>query len=244
MAADNSQPGKKAKKVGMITAYYAAETFKLHGRKYQKGQLVWDTSDTYNRIVDADETNYLFVMGEGCETDCETILPKVMVNTKTYEMNELTEENAGYNTVFKSEDGLTARLFLADFNGHYCRSYDDHQVLEDVTSRLGEAYVLSFETRVPFTNDLYLFEDFVETENGILRLYINDPSREIEILGYIADLWDTPSGWEPPSAYDKDGLLLTDLWQNLDMPSSASVAYIADLDALYIDGRLYYRTEQ
>ncbi len=50
IAADNSQPGKKATKAGMLTAYYAAETFELNNIVYQKDQLVWDTNDTLDAL--------------------------------------------------------------------------------------------------------------------------------------------------------------------------------------------------
>jgi len=244
LGANNSQPGKKAKKVGMLTAYYAAETIELNYREYQKGQLIWESNDPNNRIVEADEANYKYVVSVGCEVDCDYKLPKSKVYTKTYEMNELTAENVGYKAVYKSEDGLTARIFLFDFNGHYCRSFDGEKVLEDVTEKLGESYVLSFQTKEPSTGDVYLFEDFVEQENGILRLYAKDSSTEKAVCGYIEDLWVNASGWEAPSAFDKDGLMLTDLWQNIDMAEQAPVAYIAELDALHICGRLYYRMQQ
>ncbi len=244
IAADNRLPGKKATKVGMLTAYYAAETFELNNNVYQKGQLVCDTNDTLNKIEEADEANYKFVLGEGCEIGCDFQLPKAKVYTKTYEMNELTTENVGSEAVFKSEDGLTARIFLADFNGHECRSYGGKEVYKTVTKALWESYVLSFQMKVPGSDDIYIFEDFVEEVNGHLLLYVDNSSTENIIYGYIADMWINPADWEAPSAFDKYGLLLTDLWENADMPDSASVAYIAALDALYLNGRLYYRSQQ
>ncbi len=240
--AADGQPRPKAAKVGVLTAYYAAETFELNYMNYPKGQLVWETNDTTNKLVETDGDNYKFVLGEGCEEDCDYILPKAKLYTKTYEMNELTTENIGPAAEFRTEDGLTARIFLADFNGHECRSYDGKPLPKEVTEGLWESYVLSFQSRVPGTYDIYVFEDFVAVQNGTLSLYTTDPDSGVS--GFIADLWETPADWQAPSAFDRDGLLQTDLLQNADMPWTASVAYIADLDALYLNGGLYYRVQQ
>lgn len=43
------------------------------------------------------------------------------------------------------------------------------------------------------------------------------------------------------SAYSGDGKLLTDQWEIPDIPNELSIAYLAEENALYIDGVLYYR---
>lgn len=240
----------QAEEVGMLTAYYATEDFKTeNGPEYKKGQLICDSNDPINRIVEQDGNNYRY---EGDETGAEYswLLPKSKVEKKTYKMNQLPVNSIGDKAYFVSESGCVARIFWSNSNGHHFFNWNgkEEQYREEI--RYKECYVLSVELINFFNNKKYIFEEQLEEKRGSLRFYVDyggeDPNncryRECPI-GLIEEEWCNKEGWDAnKSAYDADGKLLVDQWESSDIPDEISIAYIADLDALYINGILYYRT--
>ena len=77
---------KKVPVVGVLTAYYALEDFNADGSEYKKGQLICDSNDPMNRIVDREADNYRYEGDDGGEP-YSCLLPKSKVEKKTYRTN-------------------------------------------------------------------------------------------------------------------------------------------------------------
>ena len=242
---------KKVHVVGSLTAYYALEDFKTSGIEYKKGQLICDTNNPIDRIVDEDADNYRYEGDENSDGGYSWILPKSKVEKKTYTMNQLTASDIGNKAIFVAENGYVAQIFWSNINEHcYYNINDEEKYCEE--ERYKECYVLSVEVS-SYNNEKYLFEEQLEERQGCIKLYcqnryagnITDPRycryREGPI-GIIEECFVNKDGWECKTAYDEDGNLLVDQWEVIGYLDYISIAYIADLDALYVDGRLYYRS--
>ena len=60
----------------------------------------------------------------------------------------------------------------------------------------------------------------------------------------MEDGWYIKGDWDyRKSAYDENGNLLVSLERTVDIPMEYSVAYIGSLDALYVNGNLYFRVK-
>ena len=243
---------KAAPVVGTLTAYYATADFHAGETEYKKGQLICDSNDPLNRIVEKDAGNYMY---EGDDTGAyySWLLPKSKVEKKTYTMNLLTVGNVGKNAVFQAKNGCKARIFRAVSNGHRYYNWDGTEQDISATDRFQESFVLSAEIINRWDGDKYLFEEQLEEEQGSITLYydnrfaegVEDPENcryRKGKIGIIEESWNNSEGWDASlSAYSADGKLLTDQWAVADIAEYISIAYIADLDALYINGELYYR---
>ena len=241
---------------GKLTAYYASEAF----GDYQKGQLIVDTNDPINRMVDYSKTKYKYEGDDSGEYYSSLIL-KSQVTVKEYQMSPLPVEMVRDDAAFVSRDGFRVRIFTANSNGHSFSSYVDdgeyHLQYDPVeTASHREYFVLSGMLESPYYPDEGLFfEEPLEVEDGNIKLYVDgseigyvsvdDPTNvryRPYKLGFLEDAWVTPEDYGyGRSAYDDAGNLLVDLEQMCDIPTMLSIAYIAAEDALYIDGVLYYR---
>jgi hypothetical protein len=78
---------------------------------------------------------------------------------------------------------------------------------------------------------------------GNIELYCENKYRQYDhLIGFVEEAWYDKEGWDyTKSAYDKDGKLLVDQWEIDGIPDYISIAYIAEEDALYINGTLYRR---
>ena len=237
-------------KVGTLSAYYAKEDIE----HFKKGQLICDSNDPINRIVDYNTTHYKY---EGDDTGVyySYFLPKSKVDKKTYTMYQLPVALIGKRAVFVSNEGDSAKIFQSNINKHKYWEYDiingeyKKRISYEETDKHSACYVLS----VIFPNG-NLFEQPLEEQLSNVRLYRKNPYgdgvapsdcryREGEI-GIIEGNWiiDNYDEWpEGKSAYDADGRLIVDQCRNDGISSPISIAYIADIDALYVDGCLYYR---
>jgi len=239
---------KRAKlaEVGTLSAYYAKADF----GDYKKGQLICDSNDPINRIVDYNATHYKY---EGDDTGeyYSYLLPKSKIEKRTYTMCQLPVSMVGKRIVFVSKEGDVAKLFASNINNHKYWDYSgDSEVMSwEETDKHGECYVIS----VQYSSG-YLFEEPLEERGGNIRLYREnrydgggDPNycryRKGEI-GIIEDDWVIKGldNWpERKSAYDEAGRLMVDQCKNDGIPEYMSIAFLPALDALYIDGDLYYR---
>ena len=68
---------KYAPEVGTLTVYYAKENFKVDDMEYKKGQLICDSNDPMNKIIDQDDDNYKYE-GDGTGEEYSCILPKIV----------------------------------------------------------------------------------------------------------------------------------------------------------------------
>ena len=233
---------EQAPVVGPLTAYYATEDFNAGYFEYKKGQLICDSNDPINRIVENDADNYKY---EGDDTGeyYSWLLPKSKVEKKTFTMNQLTPQNVGNKAVFVSSDGCTAKIFWSNINGHQYYNYDGSEENWRETERLSECYVLSVELISAWSGEKYLFEEQLEEKQGFIKLFAEDPyGRDHGLVGFVVEKWLNKEGWGyAKTAYDESGKLLVDQWECADIPEYISIAYIADLDALYIEGDLYLR---
>jgi len=244
---------RPALEVGVLTAYYATESYTDgNGMEYKKGQLVCDSNDPLNRIVEADSKNYRYE-GDDTGENYSWLIPKSKLKKVTFKMNELSYADVDGNATFVSANGCVARIFFSKINGHSYCNWEGKEENRPATDLLRECYVLSAEIISPYDQQKYLFEEQLEERHGFIGLYREnryamgdtDPSncryREGRI-GFVEETWCNPEDWEEQkSAFDKDGNLLTDQWEVADIADYISVAYIADKKALYIKGELYYR---
>ena len=240
---------------GTLTAYYAKAAF----GDYREGQLIVDTNDPLNRIVNYDKKQYKYE-GDDSGEYYSHLIPKSQVTVKEYRMSPLPVTLLGDQATFKSIDGFEVRIFAANANGHGFYCYDDDFVpYYDAaqTSAHQQYYALSGTIKSYYDDEGFFFEEPLVVEDGNIRLYVsNEVIRYISVdnpadvryrpykMGFLEEAWTAPVDYGyGKSAYDANGNLLVDPLAVVDIPTYLSIAYIAAEDALYIDGTLYYRQQ-
>ena len=240
---------------GKLTAYYANEAFD----DYRKGQLIVDTNDPINRMVNYSQTKFKYEGDDSGEYYSKLIL-KSHVTVKEYTMSPLPVDMVKDDATFVSRDGYTVRIFAACANGHSFFNYNydnDFELYRDEaqTAAHQEYFVLSGLLKSAFDpDDGFFFEEPLVVEDGNIRLYVDGVEEAYsssnpaavryrpEKLGFLKEAWVTPDDYGyGKSAYDENGNLLVDPVHVIDIPEYLSIAYIGAEDALYIDGTLYYR---
>ena len=232
------------KRVGDMTAYYATESIFSKVFDYSEGQLICDSNDPMNRIVDLNATYFKY---EGDDTGeyYSSNIPKSKVRKEIYEMNLFPVKLVGDRCTFKSAEGDIITIFKSDINGHkyYNWNYDDGYTAyynAEQTKKNRECYVLLMD-------DNYSVQ--LEIKDGNFDLYHENPYYDNNrkgcryregLIGILEEKWWNKEGWEGPS-YSKDGKLLVDQYEVDGIASYWSIAYVADKDALYLNGKLYYR---
>lgn len=246
------QSEKNVPVVGTLTAYYAKEDFSADELEYKKGQLICDSNDPMNRIVEENTDNYKYEGNDGGE-GYSWLLPKSKVEKKTYTMNQLTASAIGDKAYFVADDGCVARIFWSNSNGHGYFNWNGEEEKYRDEERYKECYVLSVEFISPYNNEKGFFEEQLEEKQGCIELYCKnrfagegsdstDCRYREGLIGFIEEIWLPREGWGyDKTSYDENGKLLVDQWEADGISDYISIAYIAELDALYVDGRLYYR---
>ena len=165
---------------------------------------------------------------------------------KTYKMYQLSAQDIGSRAVFASENGYIARIFWSNINGHHYCSIVDQEVDWENTYRYDECYVLSVEYSSKGDGEISWFEVPLDESHGYIKLYGKHNLFEHEVLiGKLYESWVSNVEWGyNRSAYSDDGKLLTDQWRVDGFPNELSIAYLAEENALYIDGVLYYRKQE
>ena len=225
---------------GTLTAYYAKNDIQKYYIK--KGQLICDSNTPTHRMVEVDDNNYKH---EGYDRGryWSVSYPKAEVTKKEYTMHQLTINDIGDKSVFVSNEGGKATIFRSKINGHHYLGYDGEVDWEE-TNNHKECYVVSIRS------SNYSIEQPLREKGGVIDFY--DGNRDDlpnywnryqeGIIGIISDMWWSGENWAYESAYDEYGNLLVDQRPFDDgIPRFISIAYIADFDALYISGDLYYR---
>ena len=242
--------------VGTLTAYYATKSFTaVNGPQFNKGELICDSNDPINRIVDM---NAMFYKYEGDDTGeyYSYLLPKSEISKTVYKMNQLPVSLVENNAVFKSQQGLVAKIFKSDINGHKYYSWDksggEFKAVfnAEETLRHKEGLVLNVEYCAKWIEGKDTFTYQLNVKDGNVDLYRKNRYYFDEgpqycryregLIGIIEEEWCNKDGWEGPT-FSEDGKLLVDQYEVADIPQYWSIAYIADKDALYINGTLYYR---
>ena len=235
----------KNEKAGTLTVYYAKEEIKAENHGCEKGKLYYDSNDWEVRVK-SDDDNFIFERdvddydGVGKES---WSVPKSKIEMKTYKMHQLSAKEIGSKAEFVSNSGCTARIFWSNINGHKYYSWDGKEVRWDETSRHEECYVLSVEIISEEDGEKYPFEIQLDESQGHIKLYDKTSVAGQEVLiGRLEASWTNEEGWDyKKSAYSEDGKLLADQWEIDGIPDELSIAYLAEEDALYINGELYYR---
>ena len=241
--------------VGTLTAYYAAETFTAGEHQYKKNELICDSNNPLSRIVNYNAKNYKF---EGDDTGeyYSWLLPKQKAKKVTYTMNKLPASMIGDRATFKSKDGLTLTIFKQDINGHkYFQWDEDWKPVYDAeaTKQHASSLVLSVEF-VPMWNEeetMVTIEFALHEKGGYIDLYHKNSYGEYAkpgncryrpgLIGFVEQEWQNAEGWEG-AAHSADGKLLVDQYSIAgNIPEYCSIAYIADKDAIYYEGTLYYK---
>ena len=233
---------------GTLTAYYATEDIydQPSDRHIKKGDLISDDNDPFNKVLDYDADNYKFLPEEAEDGNVygDFIFPKSKAEKKVFTQNQLTTELVGDRAVFKDKDGNEAIIFKSNRNGQTLYTMNDEKwefepAPEEVQNKYGNCYVIS----VHFSDGL--FEEPLETEGDIIKLYqTGDDPANPTYHGSMEDGWYIKGDWDyKKSAYDENGNLLVSLERTVDIPMEYSVAYIGSLDALYVNGNLYYRVK-
>ena len=232
---------------GTLTAYYA----KVALNDYTKGKLIVDSNDPFNRIVSVNATSYRYEGDDG-GGDYSSLIPKAKVLKRVYKMSPLPVALVGKRMTFVSSKGLKATIFMSYANGHSFYNYDGTEKDAAATAAHQKCYVLSVQ--IPSINPdegSYRFEEQLDVEDGNIRLYqmsrftdntVKNLRYRPNKIGFIEEQWVTPENYPyDRSAFDENGRLLADQWKMADIPDYISVAYIADINALYVNGELYYR---
>ena len=230
-------------RVGTLTAYYAKKSFEY----FKVGDLIVDSNDPINRIIPYNQTYWKYE-GDNTGEYYSSNIKKENVIVKKWEMNELPVSLVKNGATFVAKSGCKARIFWANNKGRkYCDS-EGHE--DDSTSRLFEngCFVLSAWIKNR-ERGMWLFEDPLYEERGNIKLYWSNrfgdygcrkrPGR----IGIIEEEWFNPKNWpEKKSAYSNDGRLLCNQWSSEGyITDYISIAYIASINALYIEGELYYK---
>ena len=161
-------------------------------------------------------------------------------------MNQLTPSVIDRQAFFEAENGCVAKIFWSNINGHRFYNWNGKEEKYNEEERYKECFVLSAELLSPWDNSKYLFEEQLNEKSGYIELYCENKYRQLDHpIGFIEESWCNREGYDfKKSAYDKDGKLLVDQWEIDGIPDYISIAYIADEDALYINGILYYLREE
>lgn len=236
---------KAVPEVGILTAYYAKEDFSVDGREYKKGVLICDSNDPMNHVSDEDENNYRYTGDDGGD-EYSWLLPKSKVEKKTYKMNQLMPSDINGKVYFVAENGCVARIFWSNSNGHKFYNWNGEEEKYKEEDRYKECFVLSAELLSSWDNSKYLFEEQLDEKIGNIELYCENRYRQYDhLIGFVEEGWYNKEGYGfKKSAYDKDGKLLVDQWEVDGIPEYISIAYIAEEDALYINGTLYYKCSE
>ena len=241
--------------VGTLTAYYATEAFAVGDHQYKKNQLICDSNDPLNRIVNYNAKSYKYEGDDGGEY-YSWLLPKQKVKKVTYTMNKLPASMIGDRAPFKSKEGLTLTIFKQDINGHKYYQWDeDWKPVYDAeaTKQNASSWIVSVEF-VPMWNEeetMFTYDFHLHEKNGYIELYYeNRYGEDVQpsscryrqgVIGFVEQEWQNKEGWDG-AAHSADGKLLVDQFSIAgNIPEYCSIAYIADKDAIYYNGTLYYK---
>lgn len=237
--------------VGTLTLYYVSEDFQAKAfcgdedspvwmRDFKKGDNFQSVGVDYEYTVE-EYNNQLYRVYEDVFNGERMIylIPKDKISMETYTINRLPVSKVGHELTFVSEDGKIARIFKSDINGHKFYAEDG-----SIDATYNNCYVLQLKSKFEGKDR---FEEIPLTEQeGFIKLY-NDERYpdDSSIIGIRSGDWhpkDLDFSYSY-SSYSEDGKLLYDQVYSRDEIDDRwmNIAYIASIDALYIDGILYYR---
>lgn len=206
------------------TLNYIEEEYK---KKVKKGELVAVVNSFDKDALIEKGSIYQLTVPAGSVTETFTVM-KADVDMKTYNYSPLPVSRIGNGMYFKSKDGLNARVFKSNSNGHkYIGATKDD--VKFLGTNINSCYVLSVEC-IDENGSKYYTESPIPIENGNV---LSD--------AYFFFQWASGDGLEKP-CYDQAGRLLCDL-RNDFAGRDYVAAYIGSENALYFEGKLYYYTD-
>lgn len=218
---------------GTLKLFYAnkATTLKYIEEEYEtkakKGELLAEINSADKDALIEKGGIYQLTVPAGSVTETFTVI-KADVDVITYNYSPLPVSNIGNGMYFKTKDGLLARIFKSNSNGHkYIGATKDE--MEYLGTNINSCYVLSVEYVDENGSKCYI-ENPIPVENG-----------NVLSGAYFFFHWASGDGAEKPY-YDQAGRLLCDLRNDI-AGSDYVVAYIGSENALYFDGKLYYYTD-
>ncbi|MBO4851212.1 MAG: hypothetical protein J5529_09980 [Prevotella sp.] len=149
---------------------------------------------------------------------------KADVDIKLFEISPFPVSMIGNGLNFATSDGLKARVFKSNSNGH---KYMASSYSKELGTSLSSCYVLCMECINEYDGKKNYVENPVAVKNGNI---LND--------GIFPIVWASGLGSER-SSYDKTGKLLYNQRCDFD-GQNLIVAYIGSEKALYFDGKFYY----
>ena len=191
--------------------------------KVNKGYLIAEVAGDDSETTVTSNGNTYDVESDWGEV--HFLVPKADVEMKTYDITPLPISIIGKGLNFVSNDGLNARVFKSNLNGH---RYANTSAAKDLGINLNSCYVLSIECI-----DENGTKVFVENPVGVMN-------GKILSNAYFPILWASGKG-TGKSSYDQAGKLLYN--QIVVDGEDYVAAYIGSEKALYFLGRLYYLTE-
>ena len=213
--------------LGKIEVFYAKKAMNINGfGRVKPGDMLvgYVTENEIGYHMESKGSLYHYV--DPLIADNEFSVAKANVEAKTYEFNLLPVSKVGQCAYFASLDGLKARIFKSDANGHH---YEKNEDFNTLGINLSNCYVLSVEYMDGTTKKM--FEEPVEMKNGNIILRGELPRFFIPAVNIVN------------SSYGQDGKLLVDQkcdqWQE-----NLVVAYIGSENALYFEGKLYHITDK
>ena len=131
---------------GQLTAYYA----KVDIENYVKGQLIVDTNDPINRMVDFNKSLFRYEGDAGDEQGYYILFDKSQITVKEYQMSPLPVKLVRGGASFQSRDGFEIRIFPANANGHGFYGLDEDK-LSNHLAVLGYSLDASNDSRSKYT---------------------------------------------------------------------------------------------
>ena len=241
--------------VGTLTAYYAVTDLDLGDTHYLKGELICDSNDPINRIVEYDANTYKY---EGDESGGEYsyLISKSKVRVETFPMSQLPVRRIGKKTVFRNEFGYELKIFKAGINGHKfyswnSESYPWQPVYDAETTREHkEMLAMTAEYYNKWADEINKMEIILQVDGDNVafyhenRYYDGDDASYCRyrkgLIGFLEEAWVNKEGWDGATFSDKGKLLVDQYSVEGNIPEYYSVAYIAEKDAIYFRGSLYY----
>lgn len=261
----NSIFAKESSSIGTMTVYYAANSIRdLTNEPFEKGDVITNSNNPLTRFDSKNKTTYQYTFADDGDM-YSTSIAKSRIDAKQYEMSPLPVSLVGDRIVFKSADGSTARIFRSTNNGHSFLDKNGKKLPDFVNQSMDGCYVLSVVSKQKWGDDYELFEEQLEVNDGNIQLYmVPDYSKTASkqarlkhhVVGLVTDKWGPVDQWAyNKSSYDQNGKLLMDQikvssgrisedYQDDDYCKYCTIAYIADLDALFINDKFYYRERE
>ena len=227
--------------VGTITAYCAAVELGDSNEKFKPGDVIADNYDPFAPKVEESGESYVFTWEP--EYDDEEVVkrtfPKSSVTVKTIKAAWLAVADVENGALFESKDGQNLRIFRSNSNGHtYPDIYGEDGKL--TAEQQKKCLVMSVSHYSEYDKTTYYSYYLLPEQDGFVGLYEKMDGR---LAPLIAGEFAAPYEWIEKNrgeAYDAQGNLLVDM-DILEMLFYETIAWVAEENAIYLDGKMYYR---